>query len=235
MFDCALTRVDDALALALLYGLDGKREARVASISISRPSLKAAAFSDAVSRFYAGPAVQFMRMLPIGMELKGAPAGSEPMLEPVMAKADYKHTINAFNDTADPAALIRNAFTAHHDGNCLAILTGPATNFLKALALPGVKELISKKLRFLTVVPDSSDTENTNKLLAEWSGPVVIVDPAIGEQLPYPGSSIEKDFAWSPAHPVADAYRAYKPMPFDADGSGPCRRLVRCSPAGKLL
>ena len=30
------------------------------------------------------------------------------------------------------------------------------------------------------------------------------------------GASIEKDFAWSPAHPVVDAYRAFKPMPYDA-------------------
>ena len=69
------------LALSLMFGLDGKREARVASMSISRPSLKAAAFSDAVSRFYAGPAVQFMRMLPVGMELKGPAPGAEPMLD----------------------------------------------------------------------------------------------------------------------------------------------------------
>ena len=27
---------------------------------------------------------------------------------------------------------------------------------------------------------------------------------------------MEKDFAWSSAHPVADAYRAYRPMPYDA-------------------
>src|SRR5260370_9028691 len=27
---------------------------------------------------------------------------------------------------------------------------------------------------------------------------------------------MEKDFAWTPAHPVVDAYRAYKPMPYDA-------------------
>src|SRR5262249_49506675 len=25
-----------------------------------------------------------------------------------------------------------------------------------------------------------------------------------------------RDFAWSPAHPIVDAYRAYRPMPYDA-------------------
>jgi hypothetical protein len=38
----------------------------------------------------------------------------------------------------------------------------------------------------------------------------------VGEALPFPASSIEKEFAWSPAHPIVDAYRAYKPMPYDA-------------------
>lgn len=216
IFDCDMAQVDDALALSLLFGLDGKREARVASMSISRPSVKAAAFCDAVSRFYAGAAVQFMRMLPVGMELNGAARGAEPMLDGPLAKPDYKHTINAVNDTADPAALIRNALTAHHDGNCLAVLAGPATNFLKALSLPGVKDLVAKKVRFLTLVPSPDDVAATNKLLAEWGGPVVVVDPAIGEELRYPAANIDTGFAWTQAHPVVDAYKAYKPMPYDA-------------------
>jgi len=32
----------------------------------------------------------------------------------------------------------------------------------------------------------------------------------------YPAASIETDYNWSPAHPIADAYRAFKPMPYDA-------------------
>ena len=38
----------------------------------------------------------------------------------------------------------------------------------------------------------------------------------IGEALPFPGESIEKDFACSTAHPVVEAYRAYRQMPYDA-------------------
>ena len=45
------------------------------------------------------------------------------------------------------------------------------------------------------------------------------VGSEVGDALPYPGSSIDKDFAWSPAHPVVDAYRAFKPMPYDAPAS----------------
>ena len=57
---------------------------------------------------------------------------------------------------------------------------------------------------------------NTNKLLTEWPGPVVVVDPAIGDNYSTLRSSIETGFAWTQAHPVVDAYKAYKPMPYDA-------------------
>ena len=55
IFDSDLgNRIDDTLALALLYGFDGKREARVVSVSVSKSNLKAAAFCETVGRFYAG-------------------------------------------------------------------------------------------------------------------------------------------------------------------------------------
>jgi len=70
-----------------------------------------------------------------------------------------------------------------------------------------------------TGAPDSSitaDVAAAKRLFAEWPTPIVAVGSEVGEALPYPGASIEKDFAWSPAHPVVDAYRAYKAMPYDA-------------------
>jgi hypothetical protein len=33
--------------------------------------------------------------------------------------------------------------------------------------------------------------------------------------LPFPGASIEKDFAWAPQHPIVDAIEAYQPGPYD--------------------
>ena len=64
-----------------------------------------------------------------------------------------------------------------------------------------------------------SDVAAARKLFAEWPTPIVAVGSEVGDALPYPGASIEKDFAWSPAHPVVDAYRAFKPMPYDAPAS----------------
>ena len=37
IFDCDMAQIDDALALSLMFGLDGKREARVASMRSAGP------------------------------------------------------------------------------------------------------------------------------------------------------------------------------------------------------
>ena len=63
------------------------------------------------------------------------------------------------------------------------------------------------------------DIAAAKRLFAEWQTPIVAVGSEVGEALPYPGASIEKDFAWAPVHPVVDAYRAVKPMPYDAPAS----------------
>jgi hypothetical protein len=41
-----------------------------------------------------------------------------------------------------------------------------------------------------------------------WPTPIVAVGPDAEAALPYPAASFEKDFAWTPNHPLVDAYRA---------------------------
>ena len=60
------------------------------------------------------------------------------------------------------------------------------------------------------------DAAALRKVLAEWPTPIFFCGREVGDALPFPGASIEKDFAWTPNHPVVDAYRAFRPMPYDA-------------------
>jgi inosine-uridine nucleoside N-ribohydrolase len=231
IFDCDMgNSPDDALALALLYGFDGKNEMRVVSVSTSKSNLKSAALCEAIGRFYAGAVSAAFaavgRTLPIGMSEAGISPEDTPILTKVLARPEFVHGINHRNDTADPIAVIRNAFTSQYDQNCVAVLTGPATNMAGVLNLPGAKELIARKAKFLSVMGGAypagdpewnvkADIKAAQKLFAEWPTPIVASGFEVGNQILYPGESIEKDFAWSPAHPVAEAYRAYKPMPYD--------------------
>jgi hypothetical protein len=238
IFDCGLgNSIDEALALALLYGFDGKNEARVISLSVSKPNLKAAALCEAIARFYGGASSGAFgmvgRTLPVGLADEGKSPEDTPMLTVPLSKLNdagaplYSHGIEKLTDTAEVRALIRNALSQQPDQSCVVVLTGPATNLARTLDLPGVKELIARKARFLSVVggayPDGQPQSNikadiaaAKKLFTEWPTPIVACGDEIGASLPYPASSIEKDFAWSPAHPVVDAYRAYRQMPYDA-------------------
>ncbi len=238
LFDTDMgNRIDDALALALLYGFDGKMEARVVAVSVSKSNLQAAAFCEVVGRFYAGAVSGafggFGRTLPIGLSTDGKMPEDTAMLTAPLAKRNaegapaYVHGIHKLIDTAEVPALIRNALTAQHDQNAIVVLAGPATNLARVLELPDAKDLIARKVRYLAVsggaYPEGgpefniqADIPAAKKLFAEWPGPIVASGQEIGEALRYPASSIEKDFAWSPAHPIVDAYRAYQPMPYDA-------------------
>ncbi|HXB74759.1 MAG TPA: nucleoside hydrolase [Candidatus Acidoferrales bacterium] len=237
VFDTGLSGVDDALAMALLFGLDGKREVRVVSMSVSRSNLQAAIYCDVVGRFYAGAvsgAIGFGgRTLPVGMATDGRQTAEEPLFAAPLArktvegKPAYASDIHRLEDTADPGAVMRNALTAQQDQNAIVVLAGPATNLVRLLDVGGAKDWISRKVRFLAVAGGAfgegpaeenikSDPSAAKRLFAEWPTPIVAAGREIGDKVLYPGSSVEKDFAWSTAHPVVDAYRAFHPMPYDA-------------------
>jgi inosine-uridine nucleoside N-ribohydrolase len=238
LFDTGLgNRIDEALALALLYGLDGKGEARVIALSVSKPNLKAAAFCEAIARFYAGAASGAFgamgRVLPTGLAEDGKLPEDTPMLTVPLSKRGedgkplYSHGIEKLTDTAEVRALIRNALAQQPDQSCIVVMTGPATNLAKVLDLPGTKDLIKSKVRFLSLAGGAYltgapqfnlkiDIAAARKVFAEWPTPIVAAGEEVGAALLYPANSIEKDFAWSPAHPIVDAYRAFQPMPYDA-------------------
>jgi hypothetical protein len=177
----------------------------------------------------------------------GKLAEDTPVLKAVLEKKTaagqpvYPYTIRKFNDTADPAALIRNAMTAQHDGNCVVVLAGPATNLARALDLPDTEGWIKRKVKFLCVAassfpdgrPDSAiagDIASARRLFAAWPGPIVAAGAEVGAALPFPGARIAKDFAWAPDHPIVDAYRAFQPMPYDAPARAMAAMLYAVHP-----
>jgi inosine-uridine nucleoside N-ribohydrolase len=257
LLDCDMGNgIGDPLALALLYGLEAKNEARVISVSISNSNVNAAAYVDSIMRFYSsapktGPFAGFSRTLPVGLGdakiLNDTPLLLEPLSKNTANGSPlYPRIVHSLNDTAEVSALIRNALTSQYDANCVVILTGPATNLAKALDLSGVKELIARKTSLLCVAggtyPDGppefnfkTDVSAARKLFAEWPAPIVALGSETAAHLKFPGASIEKDFAWSPAHPIVDAYRAYQPMPYDAPAGNMAAALYAVHPQDGLF
>ena len=213
------TSIDGALALALLYGLQGKNESRVISVSVSRSSLNAAVFADVLVRFYTGEPNPFSGVTPVGLTLSGKLAEDTPMISSVVAKTSYPRDIYKMNDTADPMATIRNALSAQYDQNAIVVLAGPATNLAGLLALPEAPRLIAAKVRHLVIAAGSqfeADPAAAKALLAAWPGVIVLAGPDVGEAIPFPAAAIDKDFAWSDKHPLVDAWHICRPDGGDA-------------------
>lgn len=231
VFDSSIEdEIGQVLALTLLLSYDAKREIRMSSLSVSRNNLKIAAFCDLMSRF-------FLLSSPIGMAANEPSTTSvPPMIQAVLTKRTeddkpvYARTISQLNDTADPVALIRNALTAQPDQNSIVILAGPPVNLLGLLALPGSKQLIEKKVRSLVLAAPHGDAAGMKKLFAEWPGPVISAGEDLGQSLRFPGECVEKDFGWATNHPLVDAYRAAKTMPYDAPAAAMAAVLYAVHP-----
>jgi hypothetical protein len=247
-------RLDAMLAVALLNGLTAKTEARRIALSVSQPSLVAAQVADVVASFYrgrpvAGPGggIGAASEGMIGMPEGPAPADDKPVLSAILSKkaddgaAVYSSTIRGLVNTAESAVLIRNLLLAQHDGNAAIVLAGPATGVVRILGLYRSGPQIAAKCRQLVFAGGSfpggqpeatiqGDVRAAQQLFSEWPTPIVAVGSEVGAALPYPGASIEKDFAWAPRHPIVDAYRAVKPMPHDAPAAALAAALYAAQP-----
>ena len=170
-----------------------------------------------------GPARTSNTVLPVGLPaVEPLPPDAE-MLKPAVERRNeanepqYARSIRRLTDTSVAEAVLRNGVAQHPQG--VVILSAPATYLAKSFDLFGVKELYLERVKRLVIV-DSGEAQNDipalRRVLAEWPTPIVYCGKEVGESLPFPAAKIETGFSWTMAHPVADAYRAYKPMPYDA-------------------
>jgi inosine-uridine nucleoside N-ribohydrolase len=60
-----------------------------------------------------------------------------------------------------------------------------------------------------------NDIVNARKVFDDWPGTIIVTPFEIGLQVKFPGESIINDFAWTEYHPLRDAYKAYRKMPYD--------------------
>jgi len=226
VYNTTMSRPDAALTLALLYGFTGKREARIGSVCVNGSGLGAAIFCDIVARFYMpGPLRNANQTLPTGLALESPLPADPAMVKPAIERKNdkgelqYARTLSKVTDTSLAEAVIRNGVI--FNAEAVMVLSAPATYLAKTLDLQGTKEIYKQRLKMLVVVDTGEggirqDVPAIRRVIAEWPGPLVYCGKDIGEALPFPAASIDKDFAWAPANPVTDAYRAYKPMPYDA-------------------
>jgi len=227
--------VDDAIALAMLHALESRGEAKILAVTITKDNLRAAQFVDLVNHFYGRPSI------PIGLVSNGKTRENNPMISVPVAKLVYPRRIHSRADVEDAQDVLWRTLNAAADGSVTVIQVGFSTNLVRLLDRPGGRDLVAKKVKLLSIMagwfPDGKpeynvriDIPSAKKIFTEWPTPIVASGFEIGLALPYPASSIERDYAYARHHPIADSYRAYLKMPYDRPTWDPTSVLYAVRP-----
>jgi hypothetical protein len=226
VYDTSMSRPDSVLALALLYGFQGKRESRMGSVCVNGAGLAAAVFCDVVSRFYnVGPLRNANQVLLPGLAMdRPLPPDNPAMLAAVnhvneKGEPLFARSVKRGSDTSLPEAVIRNGVI--FNAEAVMILSAEATYIAKSLDLLGVKDIYKQRVKRLVIVDAGSrvrDIGAMRKVLAEFPAPIFLCPKETGDALPFPGAAFESAFSWAPAHPIVDAYRAFCPEKSDVPG-----------------
>jgi inosine-uridine nucleoside N-ribohydrolase len=137
-------------------------------------------------------------------------------------------------DAPEATGLMRSILADQPDHSVTIVSVGFLTNLARLLDsacdevsnLPG-SELVRRKVRLYVMMggafsekpePEYNihiDAEASRKVLEEWPTPIIASGFEIGLAVTYPAESIQRDFNYTPFHPVAEAYRNYLEMPYD--------------------
>lgn len=218
--------VDDALALAMLHALESRGECRLIAVTITKDNPWSAVYVDLVNTFYRRP------QIPIGMVKGGVTPENAPMIQvpAERRRADgtpvYPRRLASGSQAPEAVALLRRVLAAEKDGTVVIVQVGFSTNLARLLDSPADVALVKQKVKLLSVMAGNfvqprpefnvqKDVASARKLFEQWPAAIVASGLEIGENLLFPAARIERDFTWAADHPVVDAYRNYKKMPYD--------------------
>lgn len=227
--------IDDALALSVIHALQSRGECELIGVTLTKDNRFAAPFVDLVNTFYGRGDI------PIGVVKEGKTPDDGEYIRAVAEAKDpgggplYPHDLTDGREAPEAVGLIRRLLASQADNSVVIAQVGFSTNLARLLdskpdshsPLAG-RDLAAKKVRLLSVMGGAFppvmaeynikiDQPASSKLFAEWPTPIVVSGFEIGQTILFSAASIENDFRYVEHHPVADAYRHYKKMPYDRE------------------
>lgn len=223
VYNTAMQRPDAALALGALHVLISRRQARLGAVCVVGAGLDTAIFCDVVGRFYVPGQRSGNQALAVGLaDVRPMPPDS-PMVRFAVQRTKedgepyYLRGITTLGDTSHAEAVLRNGITFSVESSVL--LSAPATSLARSLSLSGTKDQYRQRVKRVVIVESPelvSDAAALRQLVSDCPVPLFFVGKDVGEALRFPGARLDEAFGWTPAHPVADAYRMFRSMPYDA-------------------
>ena len=223
--------VDDVLALGMIHALETRGECKLLAVTITKDHELAAPFVDAINTFYGRGDI------PIGVCHSGVTNDQGKFLGLANKQDDGKprfpHDLLSGKQAPSAVEVLRKTLAAAEQPvviaqvgfftNLVSLLESKA-DAISPLAGP---ELIKAKVKFIAIMageftkPDYKeynvvkDIPSAKKLAGGWPTPIVWSGFEIGIAVPTPHVSIERDYAYAPHHPLAEAYVLYQPPPHD--------------------
>lgn len=226
--------IDDVLAISVIHALQSRGECELLGVTITKPDELAGPFVDALNKFYSRPGI------PIGYTRSGLANGPSKYLPLAEAKDGgalrYPHALKRSSDAPEATALLRKILSRQPDGSVVLVQVGFFSNLAALLntvaddasPLSG-RELVEKKVKLLSVMAGNFKTNRHDleynvvqhlpaaiQLARDWPTAIVWSGWEVGVAVLYPSASIERDFAYVPHHPAAEAYRLYSPPPYES-------------------
>ena len=238
--------VDDAIALAVLHSLESRGEAKILAVTITKDNRYAAPFVGLFDLFYERPHI------PIGVVKDGVTKEDGKYLRTVDESFGAPPPPPGKATYADAVGLLRRVLAEQPDGSVVIVQVGFSTNLARLLQAD--RELVAKKVRLLCTMAGNfveptpefnvvKDIPSAQKVFGEWPGDLVSSGFEVGRAIRYPGKRIDSDFSWTKKSPLVEAYKAYRPMPYDEPLWDPSAALYAVrpdagyyslSPAGKI-
>ncbi len=223
--------VDDAIALAVLHALESRGESRLLAVTLSKADPYGAPFVSLFNQYYGRPDI------PIGVVRNGKTPEDGNYTKAVsgMRKPDntplYPRRIGDAAALPDAVTLLRRVLAKEADGSVTIVQVGFSTNLAQLLdsgpddasPLSG-RDLAARKVAQLVLMAGrfpsgpaeynvKIDVPAAQKLAASWPGTVVTSGWEIGATINYNVGRLATDFRGP--HPLVDAYKAYRAMPYD--------------------
>ncbi len=228
--------VDYALALDMIYKYLDKGKVKLLAICSNKDSKYSTEYIHLLNDWYGYPNI------PVGKVVKGIDSENDAKkyAEHVCEMKDtdgtplFKRPPFNYDSVPDAVALYRQLLAKAGNQAVTIISVGFSTNISRLLQsgpdqyspLTG-RELIARKVKLLSMMAGSfgdkpiaeynvvKDVPAAQLIAGQWPAPIVYAPAEIGTKVLYPGKSITNDFTWTKAHPVAEAYKCYLPMPYD--------------------
>ncbi|MGE3818512.1 MAG: nucleoside hydrolase [Isosphaeraceae bacterium] len=225
---------DDVLALAMIHALESRGACRLLAVTVSADHDLAAPLVNAINTFYGRQGV------PIRVVGPGGVVEPSEFLDLVEVrdggKYRFPHAITRGRDALPAVKVLRKALAAQPDGSVVIVQVGFSTNLARLLDSPADavsplsgEELVKRKVRLLSLMAGAfepiegnahyleynvvKDVPAAQALARHWPTPRVWSGFEVGIAVPYPATSIERDYGYVEHHPVAEAYVKRNPPP----------------------